>query len=234
MGLDVYVMPIWRFKARDFTPPVQRLLGSDVPSYTVSPSRIVGSDRKAARGAIVRWRARRSVAQLRRAIKRQLGRPVLWNNDGDVAYGEQASDFAPLRAFAAWLDHRDQLPRFEPPSTGNYYEHPARLAGPTRPLTYPQVLNHDCFAGYFLPVDFEPIVHVESYTIAGTWTFHRAVGSSPRLMAELTAMGGEIDVVERDGLADADAIRQVRRQFEQLSEIASISCRTRLPIIFYG
>ena len=69
-----------------------------------------------------------------------------------MAYGEQSGGFEALRAYAKWLDYRDLLLTFDLPPEGNYYEHPVMSPKFARPLTYPQLVEHDCFCGYYLPV----------------------------------------------------------------------------------
>jgi hypothetical protein len=89
----------------------------------------------------------RATRRLRREIEAEIGHSVRWNDQGGIAYRGQARGFESLRAFAKWLDCRDLFPTFEPPPENNYYKHPVVSQALARPLTYPQLVDHDCHHG---------------------------------------------------------------------------------------
>lgn len=233
VALDVYVMPLWRFKVGDFRSPVESATG--LRPKVVSPEGIVDTEPPARVGWFGRWRAKREVAVIRRAVEsvnRSL-RPVRWTDDGDVVYSGQAPGFETLRAYARWLDCRDQLPEFEAPLEGNYYEHPVLKIQVDR-LSCPHLVEHNCHSGYFLPCDFEQMAKVEPYLLFGNWPMHRPVGSSPQLLRDLDIVRSTLPSLEVDMPAVDGPIAHVKAAYTQLREVAELSCRKGLPIIFWG
>jgi hypothetical protein len=231
MSLDVYVMPIWKFKAGDFTSPLEALGAAPV---VVSPGGITQREPGTPASFITRWKAKRATRRLRREIEAEVGHAVEWNEDGYVAYSEQGQPFEILRAYAKWLDYRDLLPTFDPPPEDDYHKHPVMTDNLARPLTYPQLVAHSCYSGYFIPTDLERVVYVERYTIWDTWRFKRSVGSSLRLLADLEQLGQVLEVDEHYQWTQGDPLAPVKAAFAQLFEIAKISRKMNLPIVFHG
>ncbi len=66
MGLGVYVMPIWKFKAGDFASPLEAL---GVAPVIIGPG-ITQRDRDARPRFITRWKAKPETRSLRREITR--------------------------------------------------------------------------------------------------------------------------------------------------------------------
>lgn len=231
MGLDVLVMPIWKFKAGDLSLPVQKL---ETDVFVIGLDGTLQKIDNRPPGVVRRWKARLSVKKLRREIERELGHAVEWNDAGDVVYREQAPcGFEGLRAYAKWLDHRDLLPTFGPPPQDNYYKHPAMLAKEGRPLTYPQLVNHSCHSGYLLPIELERVVYVEPHKIHA-WTFKHSVGSSPRLHEELRRLSGVLGIEGGYVWQNDDPLAAIKTACTQLYEITRISCEKNLPVVFYG
>lgn len=229
MGLDVYVMPLWQFKVGDFHSPIEAAIGIRPKIVTadgieVRPTRV---------GWFGRWRARRQVAAIRKSVESANGVPVRWADEGGVAYTQQSRGFEPLRAYAKWLDCREQFPEFDPPPEGNYYKHPVMATEPGR-LSCPHLVEHDCYCGYYLPCEFERMVQVEPYLIFGTWPASRTVGSSPRLLRELEFVQVALQVAEDYGYPLDDPLVAVKTAYFQLREAAKLSCRQKLPMIFWG
>jgi hypothetical protein len=231
MALDVYVMPIWKFKAGDFESPLEAL--------GVSPV-IISSDGSMQRktssrpGLVTRWKAKRETRRLRREIEKEIGHPVSWNEDGATAYSDQAPPFEPLRAFAKWLDYRDMFPTFDAPPEDDYYKHPVMSNKLTRPLTYPQIVNHSCHTGYFIPTDLDRVVFVEPFVAWGRFEFKHSVGSTMRLLNELQHLGEVLNVKRDHQWEKDDPLAMIKSDFSQLYSIALISSEKNLPIIFYG
>lgn len=230
MALDIYVMPLWRFKAGDFASPVERAIG--LSPKIATPDGI--EERPVRVGWLDRWPAKREVRAIRRAVERANEVPIRWRDEGEVVYAEQSRGMEPLRAYAMWLDHRDRLPEFEPPPEGNFANHPALAQESDRPLTYPHLVGHDCFSGYFFPCDFPRITEVEPYLILGTWPASRYVGSSERLRRELTAIAGHLPAPSGEPTPDDSPLIAVRTAFRQLRNVVELSCRYELPIVFWG
>jgi hypothetical protein len=227
--LDVYVMPLWRFKAGDFHSPIEAAVGMRPKIVTAD-----GLDERPARaGWFSRWRARRQVAAIRKAVESINGVPVEWADDGGVVYERQSFGFESLRAYANWLDCREQFPQFDPPPEGDYYKHPVMSVEVGR-LSCPHLVEHDCYSGYYLPCEFERMVRVEPYLIFGQWPASRAVGSSPRLLRELDFVQATLQVPEGYQYPADDPLVAVKAAYLQLREVAELSCRCGLPIIFWG
>jgi hypothetical protein len=231
MGLDVYVMPIWKFKAGDFSSPLEALGMSPV---IVAPDGMTQREQVARPGFITRWRGKRATRRLRHEIEAEIGHAVLWNDEGEVAYARQAHGFESLRAFAKWLDYRDLFATFDPPPENNYYKHPVMSQKLSRPLTYPQVVDHSCYSGYYVPAGVERVVYVEPFTSWGRFVFKHSVGSSYRLLAELDSLARVLGTDERYEWTEGDPLAEVKAAFAQLYEVAKVSGRQNLPIIFHG
>lgn len=231
MGCDVYVMPIWKFKAGDFASPLEAL---GIMPVIVMPDGMAQPERGARSSVIARWKAKRATRRLRREIEAEIGHPVRWNDEGNVACTRQAHGFESLRAFAKWLDYRDMFPTFDPPPENNYYKHPVMSNKLARPLTYPQIVHHSCHNGYFVPAEVERVVYVEPFTSWGRFVFKRSVGSSHRLLAELERLGQALGVDEHYEWSEGDSLAEVKSAFAQLQGIAKISRQVDLPIVFHG
>ena len=231
MGLDVHVMPIWKFKAGDFASPLERL--GMVP-VILRPDGMTQRDPHSRPGFITRWRAKRSTQRLKREIEVEIGHPVHWNEEGDVAYTEQAHGFEPLRAFAKWLDYRDVFSTFEAPPEDNYYKHPVMSDKLSRPLTYPHLVDHNCYGGYYLPAEMERVVYVEPFVAWGKFVFKNSVGSSNRLLKELQQLSGVLGVDDQYDWEEGDPLVEVKMAIAQLYKVAKISCEQNLPVIFDG
>jgi hypothetical protein len=229
MAVDIYVMPLWRFKAGNFISPVEKVIGIR-PKVVTAEGILTFSP---ATGWFDRWRARRQVAAIRKAVQAVNRVPVQWTDEGPVVYSQRVGwNLGSLRAFAAWLDHRLQLPTFEPAADGNDYAHPVMGLGIESP-SCPHLVEHDCYSGYYLPCDFERVVQVEPYEMH-TWSFTRSVGSSLRLRRELGYIGEHLQVTDDYEYRSDDLLGRVKLGFLQMREAAELSCRHQLPIIVWG
>jgi hypothetical protein len=230
MGLDIFVMPLWRYKAGDFRSKIEETLG--VRPKVATPGGIFEWFKSP--GPFARRRARREVEAIRRAVEADSGVPIRWNDEGETVYNNQASGMEPLRAYARWLDLRDDLPEFGPAPEDNYYNHPAFALESDRPVSCPHLVGHSCFSGYFLPCEFDRLVQVEPYRVADHWDFTRSVGSTPRLRRELEMVAGHLDIPEGYDYPQDDPLVAVKASFLQLREVADLSLKHGLPIIFWG
>lgn len=229
MALDVYVMPIWRFKVGDFCSPVEAAFGIRPTIITAN-----GVAEQSVRiGWWQRWRARWEVRSIRKAVEAANRTRVRWDDNGDVVYSSQGAQFEALRAFAKWLDCRDRMPEFTAPPDGDYYKHPVWTIE-VSDLSSPHLVKHDCYSGYFLPCEFEHLTSVEPYLIFGRWPAYRYVGSSPRLLRELQALQSKLHLSDDGDVSAADPLFAVKDAYRQLRMMAELSCRHHLPIIFYG
>jgi hypothetical protein len=229
MGLNVYVMPLWRFKAGDIRSPIESAIGLRPKILTAD-----GVYKWPALGGwLERRRASQQVKAIRSAVEAANGNRIRWADDGEVVYSAPSHGFEPLRAYAKWLDCRDRVPKFEPPPEGDYYKHPAMTAEVSR-LSCPHLVQHDLYNGYYLPCEFERMVDVEPYMIFGKWPASRPVGSAPRLLRELEVVQAKLRVPGGYDYPKDDSLLQVKRAYLQLCEVAELSCRHRLPVIFWG
>jgi hypothetical protein len=231
MGLDVYVMPIWKFKAGDFASPLEAL---GIAPVIVGPDGMSRREPDVRPNFFIRWKAKRATRRLRREIEAEVGHAVRWNDDGEVAYSRQAHGFESLRAYAKWLDYRDLFPTFDPPPENDFYKHPVMSDKLARPPTCPQVVNHSCHSGYFIPAEVERVVHVEPFTSWGNFVSKHPVGSSHRLLAELERLAQALGTDEHYQWVEGDPLAQVKAPFAQLFEVAKVSRQKDLPIVFYG
>ena len=229
MALDVYVMPLWRYKVGDFRSPIEAATG--IRPKVVNADGI--KEQQVRVGWFGRWRARRQVKTISKAVEVANGVGISWVDEGGVVYSEQSRGFEALRAYAIWLDCRDQFPEFLSPPKGNYYEHPVMGVEVSNP-SCPHLVGHDCYNGYFLPCEFERLAEVEPYLIFGHWPASRSVGSSPRLLRELDLVQEELQVPDSYEWTKDDPLAAVKTAYLQLREIAVLSCHHSLPIIFWG
>jgi hypothetical protein len=229
MALDLYVMPLWRFKAGDFASRIEAAIGIRPKIVTAEGV----EERPAPVGGFGRWRARRQVSAIRRAVEALNGTPVRWKDDGGVVYSEQSRGMEALRAYAKWLDCRGQVPEFAPAPGGDYYQHPVMGLEIER-VSCPHLTGHDCYNGYYLPCDFERLARVEPYKIFGQWPATRPVGSSVRLLRELDYVQERLRVPESYDYPQDDPLVAVKAAYLELREVADLSCRHGLPIIFWG
>lgn len=235
MGLDVFVMPMWKYFAGDFTTPQQRFAAElGVPHGTVTPGGVTMRDPNKKPGIDIQLKAKRNVRSLLAEIQSRIGHPVTWIDEGDTVYREQAHyGFKGVRTYAHWLDVRDQMPVFEPPPEDNYYNHPANSLSPKGKPTYPQLVDHDCFCGYFVPAEMEPVIDIpEKHRFIPN--FVRSVGSSIRLLDELRRLSEVLGVGLEYTWSQDDPLREIKEPFAQLYRIATLSCAHALPIIFWG
>lgn len=229
MGLDIYVMPLWRFKAGDFRSPIEAATG--IRPKIVTADGI--EERPASVGLLDRWRAKRQVVAVRKAVEAVNKARFRWEDEGGVVYSEQSGGMEALRAYARWLDCLDRMPEFDPPHEGDYYKHPA-LGLEVERQSCPHLVGHDCYNGYYLPCDFERLAEVEPYMIFGCWPASRSVGSSVRLLKELDFVQRHLRVPEGYDYPQDDPLVAVKAAYLQLREVAELSCRHALPIIFWG
>jgi hypothetical protein len=247
-------MPLWRFKAGDFTSPIEATLGikptiisPDMPPPLPSAPWYL---RLLAKIGIIQFfpppseptpEERRTVAiQEVDALKTQLtemtGTTIDWPDEGEVHYNKQFHDPSVLRAFAAWHDHRDELPEFLVAPELRYYKHPVwKLPKPAK-RRFPILAQHSLYAGYFLPVAFEGIHLVEPYKSWGDREFFHDVASTQPVIRELAdllefiATVPEVRETEHGSIPVGDA----RWYAEELQRICSLSFQHTLPVIFYG
>jgi hypothetical protein len=92
MSIDLFVMPLWRFKLGAVAPASQRALGGGVTLIT--PQGIVECDDQPEPTEVelrlARRRAERVVRTIVKEISVSAGTCVTWNDDGEVVYESQA------------------------------------------------------------------------------------------------------------------------------------------------
>ncbi|MEO2088238.1 MAG: hypothetical protein ABGY75_01905 [Gemmataceae bacterium] len=239
MALDVYVMPLWRFKSGDFRSPVEQHFGLRPKVIAVggSPEQkrgfwgwLLGRHPEPAEPAVP---PRQQVEAIRRAVEERNGVSITWHDEGEVVYSEQGQQFEALRAYAFWLDCRDHMPTFEPGVNGRYYDHPVWQL-PPEVRSCPHLVKHDCHGGYHLPCDFEHLVDVEPYTLGGYLPAARSVGSSVRLLRELSRVQDELQVPDDYKWSADDPLWPVKEAYQQLKQVAELSVRHGLPVIYDG
>src|SRR5437016_2046739 len=213
MGIDAFVMPLWRFKVGDFETPVEQLAGGPDRASYVSAGGVW--QRASVRGFFARRRARKEVAAIVRAVEARNGHQISWRDDGTVARCEQFRTREPMRAYLYWLDRRDLIPAFEPPAGGDYSTHHFfQIARDRPPTMFPHLNRNGVYNDYMLPCDFEHPVEVEPYLILDT--LRRVVSSSIRALHELQQMNDELQVNDDFEWSDADPLSDVKIAYLQL------------------
>ena len=253
MALDVFVMPLWRFKAGIFKSPVEEILG-------ITPTTISLADPPRRRppwhqrflawlGIIVivepapppdpaeRYeKALREIDALKKEMSRLAGVNIDWQDVGESVYSQQFHGHDFLRAFAAWCDHRDTLPEFPDPPPGSY-KHPVwELPAPAQ-RRFPTLVEHSLHTGYFLPTPFEGVYQVEPFKVANHWELFHSVASAQAVLRELNDLLGFIDTLPVREIQPGKVRTQedgARMVAEWLREICELSVEHGLPVIFYG
>lgn len=137
MSLDVYVMPLWRFKSGHAQTAVGRVFPG--MSAIIDAFGIFSPTRRRARR-----HSRDLVNKLVTEAEGVLNTKLIWQDRGSVVFAEQASwGFQALQAYAKWLDLTDVFPTFSDPPENNFYKHPTMLwsegtpplDSPTSPIT---------------------------------------------------------------------------------------------------
>lgn len=229
MSLDVYVMPLCRFKAGDVRTASQRALGR--LAHIVNPFGLISPKRIKRLEAMKQGRA--ATAKLLAEAESMLGVPLQWADKGDVVFAEQASwGFQALQAYAKWLDLQDVFPTFGDPPDNNFYKHPAMLwSEHPRAFRFSHLIDHCCHTGYFVPCRFDRVIMVEPFEGWGGRVFHHSVGSSFTLADQLEAMRAYLPA-EKD--VSETAHQLIHAGFNLLKTTASKSIEHQLPIIFWG
>jgi hypothetical protein len=237
MSLDVFVMPIWRFKAGLFETAVEQMFrdsSGKTEVRIVTPEGVVARKHRwnTLRSFRARWRTRRLIKE----AERQLGMRLTWMDDGPIVCSQQASwGFEGLRVYAKWLDFRDEFPSFESPPDRNFYEHPVyKLKTGDRELTFGHLVRHCCYNGYLVPCEFEQVLYLEPHQVYH-WTFHNSFGSTVAISRELRQLEAFIRSRETGEKPVPDeAWNYIQAGFDSLNLLAQKSLEHKLPIIFYG
>lgn len=98
MVLDVYVMPLIKFKRGEYTTGAERLAGKK--AIIMTPTGPVYQRKQA------ETTARREVEGIQQAVRRaNPGLQITWRDEGDVVFAEQVWwTFMGLKAYARWVD----------------------------------------------------------------------------------------------------------------------------------
>jgi hypothetical protein len=164
------------------------------------------------------------------------GTPIDWPDEGGVHYSRQFGTPVLLRAFAAWHDHRTELPEFTGAPEGNFYQHPVwKLPKPPR-RRFPTLVEHTLHTGYFLPVPFEGHYEVEPFTVGSRWKFFYSVASTQTILRELGDLLEFMAAVPEfhEPEIGPGSPPPLRWYAEELQSICNLSVEHRLPVIFYG
>ena len=253
MALDAYVMPLWRFKAGDFSSPMEDTLGIEpvvisiadcapppAPWYfrllakiglieiePLPPPELPREQRRAV--------AMREVEALKTQLSEMAGTPIDWPDEGGVPYRKQFHEPVAMRAFAAWHDHRDELPEFGSAPEQNYYKHPVWSLPTPAKRRFPTLVEHSLHTGYLLPVPFEGNYKVEPFKIRN-WEFFHYVASSQTILREVDDFLEFLSTLPETSAEESDVIplRDIRWYAEELRQMCSLSIEHRLPVIFHG
>ena len=109
-------MPLWRFKAGDFSSPIEAVTG-------LRPKIVTGEgivELPASHTSADKRRAQREVEAVRRAVEAANGIGVEWQDEGGVVYSSRTWDMEALLAHALWLERATYCsPRRKPWVSGS-------------------------------------------------------------------------------------------------------------------
>lgn len=227
MGLDLFVMPLWRYFAGEFEGPVEALLGAKrIGAPKPDDPEVLAKDR---------------VGRLLNDLEERLGKPMDWSDEGGVALSLQYTYPAlqALRAFAAYQDHpfpRDPVSGRSLPfviSESSPEEHPSLLCvyNLEAPTGYPHLIDHSDNSGFYLPCDFSrPLRCVEF--LDGE---RESAGSSPEEIKEIedsirAEQGDEGVAMFRALMGGFGSEEKGREQIESLSRETKFSVKKMEPL----
>jgi hypothetical protein len=230
MGVDAFVMPLWKYHVGDFETPLEASGLAREVTY-VSPLGLFHRQRWT--GWWARRRAKHAVAQLMRAVSDANGGvPVQWADEGSVVASEQFRCAQDIHAYLWWSDRRDVLGEFLAPAGGDdaYAE---RFWGtePHRAPRFPHLSDNGYFNDYFLPTDFPKVAAVPS---AGPWGGTERASSTPRAWGELQQIDRDLPIPTEWEWDEADPLSSPRMAFWRLRKLLELSERHALPVIFWG
>jgi len=238
MSIDLYVMPLWRFCAGDYTSPLAAFMeGSGGPPpkrVNVSTGQVTPAPHEHEVGFFERWRARREVARVRRAVRNANGRSVAWKDDGPCVHRSQAHALNPLLAYEAWLSCKDLMPAFEADVSKPWNSHPAlRLRHEHGRQSLCPHLIAAAGSGVFLPCDFATPVVIRTVQIR-KWTFTIMAGSSIRLAAELDRLNQSLKTPDPFVWEEhkSNPLVQVYEGYLEIRKAVELSVKHGLPMIY--
>ncbi len=215
MGLDIFVMPMWRFLSGEYTGPVERLIPNVI--------RVGGQKMDLAPEL-----ARKKVASFQKVLSQVTDSDISWPDEGEVVFERQFNFrlWHLLRAYAAHQDHPVRaglLRRSQPFTISDEPEcHPglARIfdGAPTR---FKHLIVHADNEGFYFPCKLEhpmPLLPAEERWLTG---------SSIHLLDELSLLGQSLR-------HESDTLKDVRDAWEFMVKAAKASVDHRLPIVFDG
>jgi hypothetical protein len=223
MALHVYVMPLWRYLARDYDEARATLDWTNPGNraMTVAPAE-----------------ARTFVARLRRTFGGVSHNASRWHDRGEPVFSKTFDVFAwnALRAFAA--DQQYAVPGF------NFGKESLRHPGLHEVLytggsAFIHTLKQHETGGFYLPVDFPRPMEL---TVREDASSTILAGSSVALLRELNTLGPRVGIGRDLGELNEGEIFAVRPgplQYVQfgwafLRHVARLSVQHRLPIILHG
>jgi hypothetical protein len=250
MALDAHVMPLWRFKARDFSSPIENSFGMKpvvislaesgeprVPIHQLLLAKFgfVREDSAAAK-MLKRRVAMEEVKKLKVEVSKMTGLPIEWPDEGVNRHSIQFYHPVEMRAFAAWQEHREQLPVFKKAPEDDYYKHPVWALPRPDQIRFPTLMDHSLHNGYLLPVSFEGVFKVEPFMIHNHWKFYHFVASSQSMLREVTDF---LSFLSEFGASDKRIGKGVRLKrihwyASELRTMCELSLKHLLPVIFHG
>lgn len=196
MSIDVYVMPLWRYYAGDYTSPLAAMMmakgGPRPKRLNPLTGEITPGPREHDVGFVEKWKARSRVRRVAAAARKVNGSKIQWRDDGDCVHRAQVHSIDALRAYDAWLSCRDLSPAFEPAVPGKWHEHPAfKLRHQQgRPPLCPHWLAASG-NGLILPCDFAVPAVIQSIEFQGM-QFRVMAASAKRVAAELDRLNTQL------------------------------------------
>lgn len=229
MAIDVYVMPMWRFRSGDFESSLAIFARKQGISFSVIRSGLSVSPRRLLR----RFFAQRYVRKLQTTLSKSIGKSVSWEDEGETLYNHQFHSFYQLLAYTKWLDLKDEIPEFELSERGSADAHPTWKFN--RPhWTYPLINALDCYSGIIVPSDFPNPVHIPEKLWDGT-IGTRKIFSSHALLCEINVLNLHLNVPEGwDHKNSPKHLFWPMSCLYQLRDILRLSIEHQLPVMFDG
>lgn len=246
MSVDIYVMPLGRFKSGDFESPLQRVFGAENVTRVTRAGIKKTPPPETISAALELMVAADEVRLVRKFLDRAATEMSLeakaldWTDEGDTHFAEQAVCLEAATTYANWLSHQEKYPVFEVPDPDDFEAHPVwDLVDDQSSTNYPHLALHDHYIGYYLPCEFSRLLHMP--TGYDGYPNQRSIGSSYRLRDELKEVGATLELEWQSGVGLVDdreerdeVLSEVVTALTQLSRAAEASCEHQLPIIFDG
>lgn len=236
MGVDAYVMPLWRFRTGDVSTAMQRLFGEKAGVITPDGRAVQIGEGKPI-DKLEERRCRLWVERTKREVARaRPGSTIDWNDDGPTQYAEQANGVLTLATYAMAIQYEDVLGPVTIPENQHPYAHPAwrAFSQNPRPIRHRNLITLRVDVGYLLPCEFDLPVKVDPRVVNGREMYSLA-SSAPAVLRDVRALREELGIpAGYKGEAHGWPQGAICWTLHELERMLTLSEEHGLPVILWG